>query len=96
MHQEPSLQDIVLFELPTRVSAERLLSRVTSTRLSWLETDAGACVVGVFLHTDDCDLALLLRDVQAWIRDAKLAAIRFELDGRTYVLEAREPALTPS
>jgi hypothetical protein len=34
--------------------------------------------------------------VQAWIERSWLAAIRFELDGRTYVLEARRRALNVS
>jgi hypothetical protein len=90
---EASLQDIVLFELPTRVAAEKLLQFVTPTRLSWLETGDGLSVVGVFLYADGSDLAVLLRDVQDWLEHSSLAAIRFELDGRTYVLEARLPAL---
>jgi hypothetical protein len=40
------------------------------------------------------DFADLLRDVQAWLYESGLQAIRFEVDGRTYVLEARQPALT--
>jgi hypothetical protein len=95
MSTETSLQDIVLFELPTRAGAERLLRYVTPTRLSWLETTEGACIVGVFLHGEEADLALLLRHVQAWLGSSKLAAIRFELDGRPYVLETCKPALTP-
>lgn len=88
-----SLQDIVLFELPTRVAAEKLLEFVTPTRLSWLETGDGLSVVGVFLYVDESDLAVLLRDVQDWLEHSTLAAIRFELDGRTYVLEAQLTAL---
>jgi hypothetical protein len=94
MDSDTSLQDIVLFELPTRVTAERLLGAVSPRRLAWLETGDGAAVVGVFLHAGESDLALLLREVQDWLETAKLAAIRFELDGRTYVLEATRPALT--
>jgi hypothetical protein len=31
--------------------------------------------------------------VQEWVEQAQLAAIRFEVDGRTYVLAAKQPAL---
>jgi hypothetical protein len=40
------------------------------------------------------DLAVLLREVEAWVEEESLAAIRFELDGRAYVLEAGEPDWT--
>lgn len=51
-------------------------------------------MVGVVLNPDADDLAMLLRAVQAWLGGVNLAAIRFELDGRTYVLEPAyaEPA----
>ena len=94
MTRQPSLHDIVLFELPSRVSAEKLLLYLTESRLTWLETGDGLSVVGVFLHADESDLAVLLRSVQDWVASSKLAAIRFELDGRMYVLETRDAVLT--
>jgi hypothetical protein len=87
------LSDIVLFELPTRTSAHRLVGHLALTRLSWLEEGDDACVVGAFLQLEDADLAVLLRSVQEWVEQAQLAAIRFEVDGRTYVLAARQRAL---
>jgi hypothetical protein len=43
-------------------------------------------VVGVLLNPDEDDLAHLLREVEAWVGKRGLLAVRFEVDGRTYVL----------
>jgi hypothetical protein len=88
-----SLDEIVLFELPDSRAAERLLKRVAAKRLAWLQGGESAAVVGVLLNPDELDLALLLRDAEAWLERSGLAAMRFEVDGRTYLLQARRPAL---
>jgi len=91
---EPSaLNEIVLFELPTEVDAERLERHLAEKRLAWLQGGDIASIVGVLLNPEDGDLAMLLRSVQAWLGDVGFAAIRFEVDGRTYLLEARQPVL---
>jgi hypothetical protein len=89
---DTSLDEIVLFELPDRRLAERLLTHVAPSRLAWLQSADGVPVVGVLLNPDRLDLALLLRAAQAWLEGAGLAAIRFEVDGRVYALDARQPA----
>ena len=86
-----SLNDIVLFELPARSGATQLLAEVSSSHLAWMERDDRAAVVGVLLNPDDGDLACLLRSVETWVEQQGLLAIRFEVDGRTYVLQ---PTLT--
>jgi hypothetical protein len=88
-----SLDEIVLFELPDSRTAERLLKQVAAKRLAWLQGGESAAVVGVLLNPDELDLALLLRDAEAWLERTGLGAMRFEVDGRTYVLQARQPAL---
>ena len=93
MGVERSLKEIVLFELPDRLLAERLLARVMPGRIAWLETGGGLSRVGVLLNTNVDDLALLLRGVQAWLSHSGLLAIRFEVDGRTYALEAAPSAV---
>jgi hypothetical protein len=89
---ERSLKEIVLFELPDRMLSERLLARAMLSRIAWLESGEGICRVGVLLNTNADDLALLLRTVQAWLSDSGLVAIRFEVDGRMYALEAAPSA----
>lgn len=86
-----SLNEIVLFELPGRSGATQLLAEVSSSHLAWLERGDHVAVVGVLLNPDDGDLACLLRSVETWVEQQGLLAIRFEVDGRTYVLQ---PALT--
>jgi hypothetical protein len=82
-----SLDDIVLFELLTRDAAEELLKHVSSARLAWMQPGPTAAVVGVLLNPVDEDLAALMRQVEAWAANKSLAAVRFEVDGKTYVLE---------
>ena len=94
MDFKESLEEIVLFELPTDLSAYQLLKHFESSRLAWLQNGDASSVVGAVLTPDVTDFAELLRDVQAWLYRSRLQAIRFEVDGRTYVLEARQPALT--
>ena len=93
MASNRSLDEIVLFELPTSQLAERLLKRVAAKRLAWLQDGEATFVVGVLLNPDRLDLAFLLREVESWFERSALAAMRFEVDGRTYVLDARPTAL---
>jgi hypothetical protein len=81
-----SLNDIVLFEIPARDHATELLAELSSTRLAWI-VGGDVSVVGVLLGPSDQDLARLLREVESWARRCGLLAIRFELDGKTYLLE---------
>jgi hypothetical protein len=93
MAVEPSaLNEIVLFELPTEADAERLEKHLAGQRLAWLQGGDIAAIVGVLLNPEDGDLAVLLRSVEAWLGSVGFAGIRFEVDGRTYVLEARQPS----
>ena len=87
MPVDPSLNDIVLFEVPARSGATQLLAELSSSRLAWMERGDEVSVVGVLLNPDDGDLACLLRSVEGWVERRGLLAIRFEVDGRTYVLQ---------
>ena len=93
MQSPASLDEIVLFELPSKYYAEELLLTALSERVSWLQIGEDASVVGVLLAPDELDLARLLRSVQDWLEQSGLLALRFEVDGRTYVLEAPLPVL---
>ena len=91
MPDHGSLNDIVLFEVPTRSGATGLLAELSSSHLAWMERGDEISVVGVLLNGDDGDLACLLRRVERWTEQRGMLAIRFEVDGRTYVLQ---PSLT--
>ncbi len=43
------------------------------------------------LRREAGDLAFLLRTVERWVADESLGGIRFELDGRDYLLAGEEP-----
>jgi len=86
----------VLFELPTKAAGERLLHHLGTNRWAWLESGEEASVLCALLYPDPGDLAVLLRSVQAWVERSWLAAIRFEVDGRTYVLEGAQRYLAAS
>jgi hypothetical protein len=93
MQSETSLDEIVLFELPSKYFAEELLLSALSERVAWLQIGDAASTVGVLLTPDELDLARLLREVQTWLDRSGLLALRFEVDGRAYVLEAPLPVL---
>jgi hypothetical protein len=93
MQWDASLDEIVLFDLPSKYFAEQLLLSALSERVAWLQIGDEASIVGVLLAPDSLDLARLLREVQDWLERSALLALRFELDGRLYVLEAPLPVL---
>jgi hypothetical protein len=84
--------EVVLFELPTRWFAARLLEHVGTERFAWHAPAVGVPVIAVRLTTEEDDIAVLLRSVQSWLEEFGLVAIRFEVDGRVYVLPSRELA----
>jgi len=77
----------VLFEVPGKSRATELLAEVSSSRLAWMEQGDDVSVVGVLLNPNDDDLACLLRSVEKWVEQRRLLAVRFEVDGATYVLQ---------
>jgi hypothetical protein len=93
MQSTPALDEIVLFELPSNEHAEQLLLDALSDRVAWLRCGDEASIASVLLAADELDLARLLRRVQYWLETSGLLALRFEVDGRMYVLEALLPAL---
>jgi hypothetical protein len=87
------LEELVIFELPTRRLAEVLLAQLSPKRFAWIQNDEEAAVVAALLNPDHLDLAVLLRAVQSWLSETGLLAIRFEVDGKPYVLDAAPHAL---
>ena len=91
MPTDSSLNEIVLFEIPAGSNARRMRSELSMSRHAWIEIDDEVAVIGVILNPDEGDLAKLLRMVETSAARHGLLAIRFELDGRTYLLQ---PAAT--
>jgi hypothetical protein len=80
--------EIILFELPCEEEAERLWLHLNPARMAWLQQRDDTHYVAAVLRTEATDLALLLRDLEAWLLERALPQLRFELDGRAYLLRA--------
>jgi hypothetical protein len=81
----------VRFEIPGIAASARLVRRLArrwNVVLRAAHRDLN--VVVAELRGEPDDLAALLREVEAWVEEESLSAIRFELDDRAYVLEAGE------
>jgi hypothetical protein len=85
MFAESEFDEIVLFEAPAEY-ADRLQSRLKQTRLTWLHRIDDELYVAAALRAERNDLAVLLREAQAWIAEADLPYLALILDGREYVL----------
>ena len=82
------LFDQVHFEIADFVTAVRLTRRLGHERMVALLQDNELNVVATELRSGPTDLAVLLREVEAWIEEESLCAIRYLLDDRIYVLQA--------
>jgi hypothetical protein len=83
-------RESVQFEVPDLAAAVRLTRRLGSRWDVSLRDSRDVNLVSVGLGTNPADLAVLLREVEAWVEEESLCAIRFAVDGRDYVLTAGE------
>jgi hypothetical protein len=83
--------DTIRFEVVELATAVRLAQRLGRNRSVILvaESEYVKSVVAE-VHPGPADLAELLHDAEDWVRDESLGAIRYELDGRAYVLDGGE------
>jgi hypothetical protein len=79
--------DQVHFEVDDYAAAERLTLRLGQTRTAGL-LGGEPYVVAAAFSADPSDLAALLRDVEAWVEEESLYAIRYLLDNEIYVIAA--------
>ncbi len=87
MEPEETYQS-VHFEIPDLAAAVRLTRRLGGRWNVSLQDRRDVNLVSVALQPDPDDLAVLLRNVEAWVKQESLCAIRFAVDGRDYVLAA--------
>jgi hypothetical protein len=92
MNPHREIDQIVRFEVPTLYAATRLAELLDDGWGAWIHQRYGNHVVYATLDEDPEDLAILLRIVENWVENESLWAIRYELDGRQYVLAAGEVA----
>jgi len=81
------LDDVVLFELPTREVVQAFHDRLRPRWDGWSDADDDVWLITAQLEGAG-DLAVLLRQAEELVVELGLAAIYYCLDGRAYVLEA--------
>ena len=81
------LTETVQFELPDLAGAVRLAALLRPCWTLVVSEYGDGALVHVFAG-QEAELAALLRLVEHWVARESLRAIRFELDGRAYVMEA--------
>ena len=95
MDFDANFDEVVLFEMTSADEADRLWLRLQEARLAWLHRrDDDTIFVAAVLRAERGDLAVLLREVEAWVADHRLGYVPFELDGRRYELQARGEPLS--
>lgn len=93
----PILSNVVRFELPAYADADEFSARLRTTWPGTKRRRGDAWIVSARLRAAATDLAVLLRAVEAYVADAELHAIRYQLDGRFYILAAEpRPSLPAS
>jgi hypothetical protein len=78
----------VRFEVPDLASAARLATLLRACWTVSVNEEDGLALVEVEIGTSPTELVSLLRSVEGWVEAECLRAIRFDLDNRSYVLEA--------
>jgi hypothetical protein len=88
------LTNTVQFELPDLAGAARLATLLRPYWAVSVSEEGDLVLVDVYLRASASDLAALLRSVEDFVALEALCAIRFELDGRGYVMESGGPDWT--
>jgi hypothetical protein len=87
-----TLSDTVLFECNDLDAAQRLAFRLRPTWPQSVEQRDGRWLVEAELRARAGDLAVLLRDVEAWVAECVGRELWYFVDGRVYLLRTRAPA----
>ncbi len=93
MEATARLTETIEFEVPPGASARELLTALRRHGSIIVDHGPDFARYSVRLRNDR-KLAPLLRAVERWVAEEALRAIRFELDGRAYILTAGEPDWT--
>jgi hypothetical protein len=84
------LTETVQFELPDLAGAARLATLLRSRWAVSVNEEDDVAIVDVYIRASRTDLASLMRLVEDWVARESLRAIRFEIDGRVYIMESGE------
>ena len=82
--------DQIFIEVTDFPEAARLTRRLGQTRTAAVVGDDPYVVTAAFSSDEAADLAVLLREVESWVDDERLFAVRYMLDERIYFLAAGE------
>jgi hypothetical protein len=96
--EDEKTRESVHFEIIDLAASVRLTRRLGHDWNVSLQDRRDVNLVSVTLRPGPDDLAVLLRNVEAWVKQESLCAIRFDVDGREYILAAGEAdwATTPA
>ena len=84
-----ALARCVTFEVADPAHSARLAQRLALRWNVTVHAEPGEFVsVVAELRPETRDLVVLLREVESWVEEESVRAVRYELDGRFYVLEA--------
>jgi len=85
---EHGQSDVVLFEVPVFADVDEFTAPIRRRWRGSTKLDEDVWLVTAEPSVDDSDLAALLRVAERCVAELELYAIRFWLDGRSYVLAA--------
>jgi len=88
-----SLSNVVRFEIPAYAGIDELCAYIRPRWGGSIKFQDDVWYVSARVRRTRNDLAQLLRKVEAYVAESGLQAIRYELDGRFYIMEAE--ALLP-
>jgi len=83
------MSDTIRFEFPGYVDVDEFCERIRARWPGSARCEDEVWRVSARLRRNKNDLALLLREVEAYVADTGLQAVRYHVDGRAYVLEAQ-------
>jgi hypothetical protein len=90
MHGFPPLSDEIEFEVPSYASVRRFAARLSLAWPTFVEELEDSTLIIVEFGPRPTSFARVLRLGEEWVRNETLGAIRFAVDGRSYVLKAGE------
>jgi hypothetical protein len=84
--------DTLHFEVLDLSDASHLCERLARGWIVHLSYERPLWIAKVVLRPRVRDLAVLLREVEAWTAERGLGELWFHLDGRVYLIRAKTPA----
>jgi len=84
-----SLSNVVRFEIPAYAGIDELCAYIRPRWGGSIKFQDDVWYVSARVRRTRNDLAQLLRKVETYVAESGLQAIRYELDGRFYIMEAQ-------